>query len=526
MTEQPASIAQLFDLPETPETPVEKSEHVIRQEIYDGDLYDDILSDSAVMQKTVARGNDLLATFDLFAQDAFLSLFKYEPEMLPEDEISPRVLTNRRLIDTFFASEDFASLRSMTQLDALASALGTEVLAEKTIQQLEKKRDEKQQNNQQQPSVTENEPGDKDSPADGNGEQQFPATEFPDAENEPGEKDSSTAGNSPGENNAAAGEDASSQFSEKDIAEVAASACKDAAGEVKEVLKQAAAWGIEPGDPNLRVSFKNKRDALEKLRRSPRLKELSELVGRFRVMARQMFKKRGMDGSASICDVTTGGDLEHVLPSEKMALANEKTKMDFLRRYHQKELLQYKSKELPAGRGTLIVCCDVSGSMRGVPEQWAKAVVLALAEIAQRQKRSFACVLFNSVVVGTWIIPKGIWNPTAIIEIAEVAPSGGTNFDLPLLKAYELICESRFKNADVVFITDGQCQVDDGFLQTLKDAKVRKGFMIFTVLINIGNKASSGTVSEFSDEVITVSSLAQLDDGTALNLFSKVQQRG
>jgi uncharacterized protein with von Willebrand factor type A (vWA) domain len=224
--------------------------------------------------------------------------------------------------------------------------------------------------------------------------------------------------------------------------------------------------------------------------------------------------------------VTTGGNLEQVLPSEKMALANEKTKMDFLRRYHQKELLQYKSKELPAGKGPLIVCCDVSGSMRGVQEQWAKAVVLALAEIAQRQKRNFACILFNTIVVGTWVIPKGAWNPSAIIEIAQTAPSGGTNFDLPLLKAYELICGSKFNKADVAFITDGKCQVDETHLKAFKDAKLRKGFAVFTVLIDIGNKASGSTVSEFSDEVITVSSLTELDDGTALNLFSKVQQRG
>jgi uncharacterized protein with von Willebrand factor type A (vWA) domain len=534
--DNPSSIAQLFDLPETPETTVEKSPHVVFQELYDGELYDDILSDCAEMQKTVARGTELLATFDLFAQDTFLSLFKYEPEMLPDEEIAPGVMVNKRLMDAFFASEDFSSLRSMTQLDALASALGTEVLAEKTILQLEQlkqKKDEQRHDNQQQaPASIEpenepgNEPGENGSIAAGNSEQQFPATESPDAENEPGEKDASADGNSPGENDAAAGgEDSDSQLSEKDIAEIAGTASKDAAGEVKEVLKQAAAWGIEPGDQNLRVSFKNKRDALEKLRSSPKLKELSELVGRFRVMARQMFKKRGMDGSVSICDVTIGGDLEQVLPSEKMALANEKTKIDFLRRYHQKELLQYKSKELPAGRGTLIVCCDVSGSMRGAPEQWAKATVLALAEIAQRQKRNFACILFNSVVVGTWRIPRGIWNPSAIIAIAEVAPSGGTNFDLPLLKAFQLICESRFKNADVVFITDGQCQVDEGFLQTLKDAKARKGFMIFTVLIDVGNKASGGSVNEFSDEVIRVSSLAELDDGAALALFSKVQQR-
>jgi uncharacterized protein with von Willebrand factor type A (vWA) domain len=417
-------------------------------------------------------------------------------------------------------------------LDALASALGTEVLAEKTILQLEQlkqKKDEQQQDNQPADSdpcenksdVADNEPCKQDSPAAGNepDEQDSPAAgKVPDGNN-----GAADAGNDPGEKESPTGSESStSQLSEKDIADIAGAASKDAAGEVKEVLKRASAWGIEPGDPSLRVSFREKRDALEKLRRSPKLKELSELVGRFRVMARQIFKKRGMDGSVSICNVTTGGNLEQVLPSEKMALANEKTKMDFLRRYHQNELLQYKSKELPAGRGPLIVACDVSGSMRGDPERWSKAVVLALAEVAQRQKRSFACILFNASIVGTWVIPKGMWTPSAIIAIAETAPSGGTNFELPLLKAYQLICESKFSRADVVFITDGCCQVDDQFIQTHNEAKERKGFAVFTVLINIDNKASSGTVSTFSDEVIRVS---ELDDGTALALFSKVHQR-
>jgi uncharacterized protein with von Willebrand factor type A (vWA) domain len=530
-----SSIAQLFDLPEVPEAPGKKSEHVVRQDSYESEFFNDLVGDSAVMQETVARGAELLATFDLFTQDAFLSLFKYEPELVPDEEVAPGVMVNKRLMDAFFKSEDFNSLRAMTQLDALASALGTEVLAEKTIlqlEQLQQNKDEQQQDNppadsdpcENESHGSDNQPSAQDSPVAGNepDEQDSPAAgKVPDGNN-----GSADAGNDPGEKKSRTGSESStSQLSEKDIADIAGTASKDAAGEVKEVLQRAAAWGIEPGDPTLRVNFREKREALEKLRRSPKLKELSELVGRFRVLAKQMFKKRGMDGSVSICNVTTGGDLDRVLPSEKMALAHPGTKMDFLRRYHQKELLQYKSKELPAGKGPLIVCCDVSGSMRGVPEQWSKAVVLALAEIAQRQKRNFACILFDSKLVGTWVIPKGIWSPSAFIAIAETAPSGGTNFELPLLKAYQLICESKFNKADVVFITDGCCPVDDGFIQTHNEAKERKGFAVFTVLINIGNKASSGTVSTFSDEVLRVSSLAELDDGTALALFNKVKAR-
>ena len=79
------------------------------------------------MAETVSHGKELLDTFELFAADAFLSLFKYEPELLPDDEIAKHAMTNKRLMDAFFASEDFQSLRSMTQLDALSSALGTEV---------------------------------------------------------------------------------------------------------------------------------------------------------------------------------------------------------------------------------------------------------------------------------------------------------------------------------------------------------------------------------------------------------------
>lgn len=452
---EPSSIAQLFGLTEVPGN---KGCQVVRQEVYDADLYGDVISDSAVLQDTVARGSELLATFDHLLQDIFVSLFKLEPELLPIEEVAEKVEFNRSMMEAFYTSEEFERLRTMTQLDPLASALGTQVLGEKALQQLFHQ---------------------DDTPEDtGNG-----------------------------------------------LADIAANACQETVDEVMDLLGQARSWGLEPGDLNLRVGFQSKRRALERLRSSPSLQQLSQLIGRFKLLAREVFRKKGSDGSTTISSVTTGGNLEQVLPSEKMMLGNSTTKLDFLRRYHQKELLQYKSKNQPSGKGPMVVCCDVSGSMSGKPEEWSKAVLLALAEVAQKQKRDFACILFNGDVVGTWIIPKGTWDPVAIIDIAEVAPNGGTNFMLPLSCALDIISESKFRRADVVFITDGDCGVDESFTNTFNKAKEHKGFMVFTVLISKSSKAAA-VVEKFSDEVITISSLAQLDDGSAAAIFSKVQSRG
>lgn len=473
MTDKPVSIAQLFDLLETPTSPGDKSIQVVRQEIYDSDLYNDILGDSSTLQDTVARGTELLAVFEHLQQDIYISLFKLEPEILPDEEISEHVRVNKQLVEAFFESEDFQKLRGMTQLEPLSSALATQVLGEKTIQKLESSQKDKQQN----PDNT-------------------------------GNPDTDSVSVSLG-------------LSGQEITDAVTSACQAAAEQVAEMARHIKAWGIEPGDPSLHVSLKSKRKALERLRSSPRLQKLSDLIGRFRHLARQVYRKKRSNGAANINSVTTGGDLERVLPSEKIMLAHKATKPNFIRRYHQRELLQYKYKSQAAGKGPLVVCCDVSGSMAGRPEEWAKATTLALAEVAQRQKRDFACVLFNSKVVETWTIPRGIWNPGAIIDMAEMAPSGGTNFTAPLSRAMEIINESRFRKADIVFITDGHCKVGEDFINKFNRARQRKGFMVFTVLIS----AESSPVNSFSDEVITLNNLAQLDEGSAATLFSHVRDR-
>lgn len=478
---QPSSIAQLFGLSEIPVGPGEKSSQVIKQEVYDSDLYDDTVRDSPILLDLVARGNDLLATFDHLTQDVFLSLFKLEPELLPDEDIADKFQVNKRLMEALHASENFERLRAMTQLDPISSALGTQVLAEKTIQQIESKQNKDRQET-----------------------------------GETGQQPEGDRGNPTG----------TSQVPSQDLIEAITAASREAADEVGEVMKQAQAWGINPGDPSLRVNLQNKRKALERLRSSPRLRKFTDLIGRFRALARQIYKKKGSDGTSTISGVTVGSNLEHVLPSEKMMLGNKSTRLDFLRRYHQNELLQYRSRNQPSGRGPLVVCCDVSGSMEGKAEEWSKATMLALTEVAQKQRRDFASILFNSSIVGSWIIRRLIWDPIAIIDMAEVAPSGGTNFTAPLTQAMEIISHSRFRKADIVFITDGHCHVEEDFLRAFNQAKQRKGFIVFSVLINVSNSTSSRTVEQFSDDIITISSLAQLDDGAAIQVFNRITSQG
>jgi uncharacterized protein with von Willebrand factor type A (vWA) domain len=52
-----------------------------------------------------------------------------------------------------------------------------------------------------------------------------------------------------------------------------------------------------------------------------------------------------------------------------------------------------------------------------------------------------------------------------MVNFSQTFLGGGTNFALPLDRALKVINESRFKQADVVFVTDGEDRVKTSFLK-------------------------------------------------------------
>ena len=128
------------------------------------------------------------------------------------------------------------------------------------------------------------------------------------------------------------------------------------------------------------------------------------------------------------------------------------------------------------GKGPMIVCIDVSSSMQGEKELWAKAVGLTLMDIARRQRRLFRAVMFSSGDTSLKVLDlnrERRYQPelAKVIEMAEYFPGGGTDFQQPLDAAVALLEERKLKRGDIVIITDGESQVANEWLAHLKRAQ-------------------------------------------------------
>ena len=170
-------------------------------------------------------------------------------------------------------------------------------------------------------------------------------------------------------------------------------------------------------------------------------------------------------------------------------------------------------------KGPIIVCVDTSASMRGKSELWSKAVVVAVAEIAKIQNRDFACIIFSCFADEPIVIHKGEHSPEKLLDCAEIFHGAGTDFMAPLKKAMDVLNESRFTNADILFIADGEFYFwDDDFLKKYHKVKNEKGFRTLGVLIDIDGLQENaymkekGSMNKFCDSITLLSDIAELKD--------------
>lgn len=528
-----------------------KKEQSVKHYEFDLDIYEDIYDVSATMQNLVREGKKYLPIFDKLYKDIFLLLYKYEPFIYKEERMKSTSIINNRIIRNLSQTEDLKNLRKNCSLNEINSAIGCEIIGKKAVKIVKKwskdQEKEKEQSeainkgnnpkhnnqktlsdllvemqeaedrikdlSQEKQEIEENMENLKNNTSDLNEEDMKNRIQEIDKELENMEKQADNLDEELSDKLEKSKEDI------ENLSKKMAEAFNQAEEEVREATSYIKDWGLgDKPNKSSKISFSDKIGALERIRKSKKLKELSDIIGRFKESALRDQKNKHKDGAVAIKSVNIGNDIIHALPSEKMLLVNKVTKKEFYRKFNQKQLLQYEleSDKLKA-KGPMITCIDMSSSMKGIKEKWSKAVAIALLEIAENQKRNFAAILFNEDATEPIIIEKDKKEPEKILDIAERFDGGGTLFETPLEKALEVIEQSKFKKADIVFITDGHSYTHPDFINKFNKVKDDKEFKVLSVLIYAGSKIGNiESLKLFSDDIITIGELAELEDANSV----------
>ncbi len=300
--------------------------------------------------------------------------------------------------------------------------------------------------------------------------------------------------------------DASAAKNRETVATVVAVAVGSAAEKAEEVQSIIAAWSDDPG--NLEKNEVNA-ELLALVRQSPVLRDIAKYLGRFREIFAQGKRNGYAYGRGEKYSLELGRDLSRAITSELAMLASPQTIPLFLRKYQRGQIKQYQRREpIYKGLGDIICCLDESISTKGDPAAWGKAVALTLLEIAADSGRNFALVHFSGPgSFKTDVFQPGGYSLEDKIRAAETFLDGGTDFQTPMEQALLLMELGGFENADIVFVTDGKCELPDAYLDYLRVEQAARRFTVTGVLLDKGRPGMAFSLQAFCQNIYRTSEL-------------------
>lgn len=215
------------------------------------------------------------------------------------------------------------------------------------------------------------------------------------------------------------------------------------------------------------------------LKKHPKLQEIAETLGR---MARESLcnmppqlsesihfeEDQKTESLDDIVGVHENDDLNKLLPNELLFLSHPELEVVFYKHLIDKRLMNYKMKgkshsvkkvtsmeAMPANLedvGPFIVCIDASGSMRGFPEQCAKAIAFALMQIALAEERDCYVIIFSTEII-TYQLTKqdGLREASDFLSYTF---HGGTDFEPAIYESIAQMKGEKYQHADLVIISD------------------------------------------------------------------------
>ncbi|HEX5606339.1 MAG TPA: hypothetical protein VFY96_07485 [Candidatus Binatia bacterium] len=507
--------------------PLPKNSFWILNDAYDRRVWQQLRAESPSLRELEEKGAAFLPHFGSLLQDIFCLLFKYNINYFEPRDVLASALLNEKFLRSMHQGAQYEFLREQTLLNEAHAGLSTLILGERLLalvreEKLLTRRDMRDLWDIQKQEEIVSQKMDEYENAD-----TIPADQM----SEEGKKALEQAKQRMG--GEAQGAEAllrqKTQRLKEDLEQIEAQATNrlqaeaiKIAQELEDATEETAAWGDTIGTGQ-RTPPGQKLELGRRLAGNEKLKKLARMVGRMKFNALALRKKVFERSNNELLEVEQGDALHRLLPNELLTLHHPVLRKDFYRRFLDQELIQYSLRGVEEkGKGPMIVCLDGSSSMSGDKEIWSKAVTLTLLEIARKQRRLFRSICFSSADTPLQTLdmnPRDRYEieTKAVMDLAEYFPGGGTDFQKPLDAALDCLRQSRFKKGDIVFITDGECQVDPQWAENFRAQKERLGFSLFSILIDTG-PAALGTLKEFSDRISTIK---QLTGEEAKDIFVK-----
>ena len=285
-----------------------------------------------------------------------------------------------------------------------------------------------------------------------------------------------------------------------------------AAEEVEACKDACAALGMGPGSPGSNDP-KVIAALFRRVRRSPVLRRICELAGRYRRVAQSRQRRKTRHGVDDVVGVVLDGDVGRLLPHELARLADDDLCDDAMRRLVERQSMcrEYRAVE-PVARGPIIVCTDESGSMQGEKGHAAKALALALAWVARSQRRWVTlCAYSGDSGERLLALPPGGWDRSALLDWLEPFIGGGSSIDVPIREMPRIYRDLKapLGETDVVFMTDALCRLPEDLRRDFRSWKASVKARLITLVIG----SCPGDLGAISDEVHLVGSLDVREPG-------------
>ncbi len=252
-------------------------------------------------------------------------------------------------------------------------------------------------------------------------------------------------------------------------------------------------------------------------------------VGKNKLYARRIQYKKRKEHSIPIDKINSSHNIDLLIEDEYigLALGIEAFENDFYDRYLRDDLLTIDMiRKYDKRKGPIILCYDGSGSMEGAKIEETQSHILAIIEIAKIQKRHLILIQFASASEPLYI--KEI-NPSKItaqdvLDVLDEFICGGTDFEKPLSKAIEFIKADQHKKSDILFITDGQCEIREAFKKTFLHLKQQRDFKLYTIIMHAYTYHDYGDIGDISDEVLEIKGrdIGNWNEATNKKLYSLI----